>query len=551
MTKQYLSIPVQYNTSTQLQADDIKIPVEILVMHDKLNLNNSNFEFEVIDADVTKESIKNIPILGYIKKVDGSDSKDFAGHEIEVVFKDGEIKIVYLERPIGVVPETNNYEYVEKDGKKYVKVIGYLWKDYMNDGYEILQENPSKSVSMEIVVDAYEVRKDSIVDIKAYRYTGITVLGDNVNPGMEGANMQVIGQFSDNQKFSKEFYERVEKLNFELNSNNNTSLEGGETQEMSKKKEGNQIVDEKLELLKKYNLTTENISFSIEDLSLEEIESKIKEHFALLSSQKEKEIINALRDEEFTDRWGDEYRKYSYVDYNETEVFAYDRQDNWNLYGFTYSMNGDKVIIDFASKKRKKFEIVDFVEGETMFSLFPQEAIDYAIKDTIKETEDKFTSINTELQQFKSQISDYENKLSDFDTIKTEFESLKTEFETLTTENNQLKEFKQNIEFKIEIENKRVEMEGLIEEFESVLSGNEEFEQIKNDITDDEKLNTMEYNTVETQLYAIVGKVKFEKKKKDKIKKNVAFSRVNVEIDNGGLEVKNEYGEASKYLPKK
>jgi len=219
MNKQYFSVPVKYNNLEQLQADDLKIPVEILVMHDQINLNQSNFDFEVIDNDTTKESIKNIPILGYIKKVDGSDFQDFAGHEMEVVFKNGEIKVTYLERPIGVIPETNSYEYVEKDGKKYVKVIGFLWKDYLNDGYEILQDNPNKSVSMEIVVDAYEVRKDGIVDIKAYRYTGITVLGDNVDPAMDGANMEVIGQFSKNQKFSKEFYERVEKLNEELKNN--------------------------------------------------------------------------------------------------------------------------------------------------------------------------------------------------------------------------------------------------------------------------------------------------------------------------------------------
>ncbi len=216
MNKQYFSVPVKYNNLEQLQIDDLKIPVEILVMHDQINLNQSNFDFEVIDNEITKESIKNIPILGYIKKIDGSDEQDFAGHEMEVSFTTDGIKITYLERPIGVIPETNSYEYVEKDGKKYVKVVGYLWKDYLNDGYEILQENPNKSVSMEIVVDSYEVKKDGIVDIKAYRYTGITVLGDDVLPGMSGANMQVIGQFSENQKFSTEFYERVEKLNSEL-----------------------------------------------------------------------------------------------------------------------------------------------------------------------------------------------------------------------------------------------------------------------------------------------------------------------------------------------
>jgi hypothetical protein len=305
---------------------------------------------------------------------------------------------------------------------------------------------------------------------------------------------------------------------------------------MNKRKEDN-LVDEKLELLSKYNLTIENISFNIEDLSLEEIEGKIKEHFASLASQKQEEIINALREEKFIDRWGDECGKYSYVDHNDTEVFAYDRQDNWNLYGFTYSMSEDSVVIDFASKKRKKFEIVDFNEGETIFSLFPQEAIDCAIKDNIKEIEEKFISINTESEQLKSKI--------------TEFEAIKTENETLIIENNQLKEFKQNIEFKIKVENKRVEIEGLIEDFETVLNGNEEFEQIKKDITEDEKLITMDYNNMEKDLYALVGKVKFEKKKKEKKKKNITFSRVNVEIDNNGLDGKTEYGEASKYLPKK
>jgi len=207
-----MSIPTEYNKSIVFEADDIKIPVEILVMHDKKNLNKSNFEMDVIES--AKESIKNIPILGYIRKIDGSDSKDFAGHEIELSIKDGELKFIYLERPIGVIPETNNYEYVESNGKTYVKVLGYIWKEYLNEGYEILQENPNKSVSMEITVDDYSIGKDGIIDITAYRYLGVTILGDNVSPGMEGANLQVLSQFTD--KFSNDYYEKVESLNNEL-----------------------------------------------------------------------------------------------------------------------------------------------------------------------------------------------------------------------------------------------------------------------------------------------------------------------------------------------
>lgn len=214
MKKKFMSVPIEYTQSKKFEADDLKIPVEILVMHDKKNANKSNFEMEAIEQ--AKESIKNIPILGYIKKIDGSDAKDFAGHEMELSIKDGELKLVYLERPIGVIPESNNYEYVEVDGKTYVKVTGFIWKEYLNEGYEILQENPNKSVSMEITVDDYTINKDGIVDITSYRYLGVTILGDSVSPGMEGANMQVVGQFS--EKFSEDFYEKVEKLNMELKS---------------------------------------------------------------------------------------------------------------------------------------------------------------------------------------------------------------------------------------------------------------------------------------------------------------------------------------------
>ena len=34
-----------------------------------------------------------------------------------------------------------------------------------------------------------------------------------------------------------------------------------------------------------------------------------------------------------------------------------------SLYGFTYTMNGDSVVIDFGCKKRKKYIIADFESG--------------------------------------------------------------------------------------------------------------------------------------------------------------------------------------------
>ena len=104
--------------------DDRFIEVNLLVMHDD-GINYSSFSKETMED--AKETLKNIPILAYIKK-DEYDNVDFDGHNIEAKLtenKDGdmEFKVHYLERPIGVIPETNDYHYEERDGKTYVKAI--------------------------------------------------------------------------------------------------------------------------------------------------------------------------------------------------------------------------------------------------------------------------------------------------------------------------------------------------------------------------------------------------------------------------------------------
>lgn len=222
--KKYLSLPVTFTERKEFSFDDSLIPVDIKVMHDGLNVNGSTFFEEAIDD--AKETLKNKPILGYVKKKDGSDEQDFAGHEMEIVLSDEGIKMVYLERPLGTVPESNNYSISEEDGKKYVMCRGYLWREYLNSGYEILKDNPNKSVSMEIAVDDYEFNDDGTFNIIKYRYLGITILGDDVQPGMTGAELNVVGQFSER---NDDFYNKIEELNEKIKDHfTNKNIEGGE-----------------------------------------------------------------------------------------------------------------------------------------------------------------------------------------------------------------------------------------------------------------------------------------------------------------------------------
>lgn len=260
MNKLYFSLPVEIVENNKLAFDDSLIPVDIKVMHSGLNLNNSIFYDNAIED--AKESLKNKPILGYIKKVDGTDEKDFAGHEKELTINEEGLTITYLERPIGVIPETNFYSILKENDKDYVFCRGYLWKEYLNEGYEVLKNNPNKSVSMEIVVDDYEMNEDGTINIIKYRYLGVTVLGDNYEPAMAGAEMNVLGEFSTDKH--KEFFKKIEELNKKLKQYSSSDKTGGD------EGGGENVKDEKFDKEVKEEKTVDDIQENNKDVNTNE-----------------------------------------------------------------------------------------------------------------------------------------------------------------------------------------------------------------------------------------------------------------------------------------
>jgi len=536
---QHLSLATTYEVDNAFDSDKF-IKMKLRVCHDGINPNNSAFALG--DMEKAKDSIVNIPILANVI-FDEEDNPQFGGHDMEIEenkTSEGEYKLIYKETPIGLVPESCNYTIDKFNDKNYVFVDCYIWKEYSNYAQDIVERDKDIKLSMEIMIDGYSFNsKDQIYNITDYRYQGITFLNKDFGTGMENA-LATTEQFSEDNSKDKFIMMMQELKNTLCQHNiNNTNTEEG----------GKELVDKKLELLQKYNLTLETILFSVEELSLEEIESKIIEHFALLVSQKREEIANALKEEKYTDRWGDQYPKYSFEDNSDSEVFAYDRQDNYKLFGFTYSMTGDSVTIDFATKKRKKFEIVDFIDGETatMFNLFPQEAIDYAVSDKEKELTEQFSkpddntdafseitekfnvlqvekdeviekfvaleseknTISEEFEALKTKITEYETNIS---TLTEQFNTIKSENETLIQSNQSLAEFKSNTEIAQQkaFENQQIQLKAeLVENFSKVLTA-EEVKSIQ-----DKDLSTEEMEKEFKLIYADKDlQVKFNKKPK-------------------------------------
>ena len=216
-------------------------------------------------------------------------------------------------------------------------------------------------------------------------------------------------------------------------------------------------MEDKMELLAKYGLTTDQLEFDLTEMSNEELETKLFElygtpeayaeanhvadadegdegngegesegadgTFALLGEQFREELIDALCEETIDTCFG-EMPRYCYIDYSTdpAEVYGYDMED-WKLYGFAYSMNGDHVTVDFDTKTRKKFTIVDFDEGDQTAAFASVYA---AVTEKYQTASDTISSMENELGALRQFKTDTENAIAEGEREKVfaQFEDL-------------------------------------------------------------------------------------------------------------------------------
>jgi hypothetical protein len=261
-------------------ADDSKeglTPVVLQACHTDENLNGSSIKYEVMETALP--SFKNRPILGYIHYV--NDQPEFYKHNMH---EDENGEIVYDERPIGIIPESCDAKlvYDEDKDRTYVEVNGYLFDEY-SKASEIIKREGECFCSVELCIRelSYDA-KEKHLDIESFFFQGVTILGktpngENVMPGMDGANIKLkdfslnnsmFADFTDFEIKMNEIQERLNKLESAC-SNIQFSKEGGNLEKMKFQ-----------ELLEKYNKTAEDIDFEYENMSDEELEAKFAELFA-------------------------------------------------------------------------------------------------------------------------------------------------------------------------------------------------------------------------------------------------------------------------------
>lgn len=445
--KNITSIPITFEVNNEMQSSDGRhIPVTVTMMHLGLNLNNSIFTKDVVEKNL--DTIKNIPILGFIQTLPNGE-KDFKGHEYVLTKTENGVERKYVGSAFGLIPQDCNPRWVFKDDgtgneKEYLQVDGLLWSKF-DDSKEILVDDIVKSVSMELYpdsIDGFENEDGNFV-FTDFSFDGVCMLGDSCDPAMTGADISI----KDVQFALKDFSRSIQG---ELDNIYTTFTK---------------LVKEK------------NNNGGIKEMGKTDFTQTLLNQFSDIAN-----VVN--QHETFKDRWGDDVPRYYAVDVQDDEVIVVDRMSDYNYFGVSYTMDGDKPVLDFAKCNRKKVRYENYIEGSTE----PENAFDFGKH--ISEIEEtafaKVESANTKVKESEDKVSEFETKVSEYETKIKEVEDAKVTAEANYTQvKTEYDELKPKYDEFVKAEQKRLDAEldaqkdAEFAKYETVLTDNAEFEAIK------------------------------------------------------------------------
>ena len=404
MKNKNISLPISFSVNNEISDKNNRfIDVTIDVLHTGLNYNGSIFNKEVVNENI--DTIKNTPILGFITEVP-YDDKDFKGHEyiITKTDKDG-IARKYIGSAYGVIPESCNPRWITKTTdsgveREFLQVDGILWTKF-KDATDIMLEDVEKPESMELFpydIDGYENDDGDFVFTK-FSFDGCCILGSKVEPAMENAKIEVQFTMSD----------FVKSIQNELNDKYSAFTK---------------IVND-ANTFTESNLVNEKTNGGVEIMENTDFAQTLLSQFEDISAQ-------VRQHETFTDRWGYECARYYAVDVLENEVIVVDAKNNFNYFGLSFTMSGDKAEINFESAKRKKLRYEDYEEGSSIDGAF-----DFGkhIEEIENNAFAKIEEANTKASEAEGRVSEFEAKVSEIEmaknTIEEKFNQVSAEFEEM------------------------------------------------------------------------------------------------------------------------
>lgn len=374
--------------SFNFEEDDSRfVKCKLKLMHDGQSRNKTQFSKEVM-IDCVEKTIRNTPILCHVYK-DEDNNYRIGNHDIDYSIEKNdkneyELNIKHLEKPVGFIPESTEIFTEEENGRTYIYAYGLLWKHYMDKLNDLLVNQDCESnISTELRCLDADMNEDDILDIKSFEMLGTTIISSET--GMIGSK----GEFY----FSKEDEISIEDMQkaYELEQ------KGGEDENMDKDKQVNQEpqVEETIEdVVETYSLTDGDIRSQIED-TLNGL------------------LVNAV------DCWGEEYQRkqywlYSFIPDDKVAILMDCTGETCTFVGVPYDVEGDVVKLNLEDKKPYISEWRPMNTGEAVTEFSYQTELDeHLIK--------KYNNLNEEFNNLEKEINGLNEKLEnmkDYEELK-------------------------------------------------------------------------------------------------------------------------------------
>lgn len=206
------------------QRDKLKQKVELRLLNSEVNRNN----WQYVNLEDHRARFAQTPILvAYVGKKIGD------GHNFRVVkTEDGEEVPSFMdstaERIVGWFNKEEDIRIENIDGTEWIVGTGYLWVWYAQELVAKLKKQGLDGMSVSIETLVYEMHKDNTTEVfTKYEILGTTILGDDVDPAVKGANIKTLSALG--EKGVHELTLRVASAQSNSNPQTKKSKQGAKT----------------------------------------------------------------------------------------------------------------------------------------------------------------------------------------------------------------------------------------------------------------------------------------------------------------------------------
>lgn len=385
---------------------------ELWVAYHGENRNKTFISKEAFEAAIP--SIYNCPIVcNYMRAKDAIGS-----HDVDLIQKDGKVRMINITQPVGVIPESAAYSWktvVENDGTEheYLCVEFLLWK--RQEAYEHIKSRGAVDESMEIRIKDGSRHDDGIYYIDSFEFLAFCLL-ESAAPCFESAHIELFAKDEFKEQYVQmmtECKQAFAAINASGDEADNATEGGNDTMNTSEMmppeiQDENTPVNDQPDEPAAFSANgtgqadggNESMNDGNENNAGGEPESQ---QFSLTAEQQREVICNVLRAKKYTDPYWGSMTQYSYCDHDVElgEIYAYDNSARY-IVGLKYTIDGDQVVVDWDSAKHKKIVYVDFEDGEAE-TQYPEIAEAFAaaasIRDGVNEAELK------ELRTFRAETT--------------------------------------------------------------------------------------------------------------------------------------------------